>query len=129
LIGVREARIKRHGEHGTATRFAHLQAEPSRPRAPTQHHGNVEAADLDLDGLATPKIKALKHCYAPYCRRPLDSAADTVAQAFEGARASALGSAAEGSCQHPSTSLVLDDKIADFRRYLGPESGAVEHAV
>ena len=129
LIGVGEARIKRHGEHGAATRFAHLQAEPSRPRAPSQHHGNIEAADLDLDGLAAPEIKALKHRYAPYCRRPLDSAANTVAQAFEGARASALGRAAEGPRQHPSTALVVAMKFADFRRYFGPESRAVEHAV
>ena len=60
---------------------------------------------------------------------PSNSAANTVAQAFEGARASALGSAAEGSRQHPSAALVFGYEVADFRRYFGPKSGAVEHAV
>jgi hypothetical protein len=58
-----------------------------------------------------------------------DSAANTVAQAFEGARASALGSSAEGSRPHPSSALVCGYKIADFRRYFGPEARAIEHAI
>ena len=69
FVGIGEARIKRHGEHGAAARFAHLQAEPSRPRTPSQHHGNIEAADLDLDGLAAREVQTLQHWYAPYCRR------------------------------------------------------------
>ncbi len=70
FVGVGEAGIKRHGEHGAAARFAHLQAETSRPRAASQHHGNIEAADLDLDGLAAREIEPPKHRYAPYCRPP-----------------------------------------------------------
>src|SRR3990170_4960504 len=129
LVGVGEARIKRHGEDGAAACLAHLQAESSRPRAPSQHHRNIEAADLDLDGLAACEIEPLKHVYAPYCRRPPESAANTVAQAFEGARASALGSPAEGSRQHPSAALVCRYESADFRRDFGPKTGPVEHAI
>ena len=129
FVGVGETRIKRHGEHGAAARFAHLQTESSRPRAPSQHHGDVEAADFDLDGLAAREIQTLKHWYAPYCRRSPNSAASTVAQALEGALASALGSPAEGPRQHAFPALVGGYEIADFRRYFGAKTGTVEHAI
>ena len=129
LVGVGEALIKRHGEDGAAARLAHLQAESSRPRAPSERHRNIEAADLDLDGLAAREIEPLKHGYAPYCRLAPESAANTVAQAFAGALASALGSPPEGPRQHPSTALVCRYESADFRRYFGPKTGAVEYAI
>src|SRR3990170_6704198 len=119
LVGVGEARIKRHGEDGAAARLAHLQAESSRPRAPSQHHGNIEAADLDLDGLAACEIEPLKHGYAPYYRSAPRIGGQHSSRAFEGARASALGSPAEDPRQHPSTALVRRYEVADFRRYFG----------
>src|SRR4030042_4535841 len=58
-----------------------------------------------------------------------DSAANTVAQALEGALASALGSPAEGPRQHAGTALVGGYAIVDFRRYFGAKTGSVEHAI
>ena len=59
FVGVGEARIERHGEHRTASRLIYLQAEPSCACAPPQNHGDVEPADLDLDGLAAREIEPL----------------------------------------------------------------------
>src|SRR4030042_3893681 len=56
-------------------------------------------------------------------------AANTVAQALEGALASALGSPAEGPRQHAFPALVGGYEIADFRRYFGAKTGSVEHAI
>jgi hypothetical protein len=68
LIGVGEARIKRHGEHGPTAGLAHLEAEALRSRAAAEHHGDSKPSNLDLDGLSTPEIEPLQHATLPLHR-------------------------------------------------------------
>src|SRR3990170_7140364 len=84
-----------------------------------------------LTSMVSPRarLSRLSMVTLPTTDRPPESAANTVAQAFAGARASALGSPAEYPRQHPSTALVCGYESADFRRYFGPETGAVEYAI
>src|SRR5262245_58600749 len=58
-----------------------------------------------------------------------DSAANTVAQALQGALASGLGSPAEGPRQHAFAALVGGYEVIDFRCYFDAKTGSVEHAV
>ena len=132
FIGVGEARIDRHGEHGAAARFAHLQAEPPRARAPAEQNGKTEPADLNLDGLAAPEIEPLKHGYAPYRRsiRPRIRRPATVAQAFEGRRRLCFRQCGRRLAPRaPYGADVSAMKSLIFGAISAAEARSVEHAI
>src|SRR3990172_11046232 len=84
-----------------------------------------------LTSMVSPRarLSRLSMVRAPYCRSAPRIGGQHSSRAFAGARASALGSPAEYPRQHPSTALVCGYESADFRRYFGPETGAVEYAI
>src|SRR5689334_6029311 len=57
---------------------------------------------------------------------PPDSAAGTLAQALQGARASALGSSREEPREHAAAVLVRPRESRDFRSYFSAEARSVE---